>query len=1246
MNGSALRLAITFLPFFLSLQILNAQVYGHCDCVTLGNCPTPINDNGSFTSIIPVNLPGSNDLSECPLEKVCFTITHTWIGDLSVSLTSPAGTSYLLMADLINNYGGCGAEEDNVEVCVVLGNDNPLTNNAEYECNPGPCSSGNGICCLTGDWTVPCGGVEDPITNVLQAPNCDLNDFNVPGHPVNGVWKLTVNDVCNMDVGTLDNFSLSFACDTVMAINGCLANGGFFNLPETNACQGNSVLALDDIQPKSCFSFPPDSLYDYVLLVVRNDTVLSVNGSTDFTGYPTGQYRVYGFSFEKPAAAEVAALTGASFPATQATFLNGNAPFCGDFSSDFLTVNIYQNLDDIDCQMVVVDAGEDVVGRCIGVVNLEGYSSIGASSPCAEFLWQDMNGEVLNVDGGSLVQVSDPGLYVFSFVGSAINCIVSDTVEVFPPILPSAEFSADTLTGCVGSGLWLETEVDGSGSYQYRWRRPGIPGFMLGESTYFANSPGSYIVRVLDNGNGCSVNDTIEVLQKPKFVGGIQFTQATCDEADGAANVLVDTTVTNISYLWNTGDETPAIENVPSGWYSVTVSDDDCQFEESIFVEEELSCKVVIKGHVYNDHINPDCSEDNTTVGVPCIMLHLMPDDVYTYSKPDGTYEFIAYPGDHTVEYIDEDRYELLCPGSESFQLSLSDGGVISEANDFFVRVENGQNLKIDLSSGRARPGRNQSYSLKYINLGTEPADAVITFNYDPLLEDVSLSTSANSFDPVNHKAIWTRSNVPPGVYYWIHFTMNVPPFVTVGTELTGSVKIEPLDIDTYPEDNSLAWSKTVVGSYDPNEKSSHTGENQWGGAITENDTIISYQILFQNTGNDTAFTVVVRDTLDENLDVESIRPGIASHDYILEFEGRNVLVFNFENIMLPDSNVNEPASHGYITFTIKRDKNLMPEVEIKNDVAIYFDYNDPIITNETVHYLPVPPSAAYEFVYLCEGEEYNGENYFENTILIDTVHYEDVDSFFITEITVYPNSENSVNEIICEGSVFEMAGQVFDQPGQYNIPLTSANSCDSTILLSLELGETTETDLYISICKGGEYIFNNEALIDPGSYTANLINSFGCDSIINLTLDIDEAVTVEEDTAVVAGSEVYGVVILSDTTIVQMLMDENGCDYTLVTDVNVLVKTTELNKNIHLKVLPNPNIGQFVLKGEIPVGGQYEIAIYNIFGQLVGEQFSKIYLNKNFEWEVKGDRLAQGVYYLLLLGKENKAMVKFAVIK
>ena len=85
-------------------------------------------------------------------------------------------------------------------------------------------------------------------------------------------------------------------------------------------------------------------------------------------------------------------------------------------------------------------------------------------------------------------------------------------------------------------------------------------------------------------------------------------------------------------------------------------------------------------------------------------------------------------------------------------------------------------------------------------------------------------------------------------------------------------------------------------------------------------------------------------------MNASSIRPGASSHAYTWELRPGNILVFYFNNIMLPDSNVNEATSHGFVKFEIEQAPNNPDGTLIENTAAIYFDFNAPVITNTVFH--------------------------------------------------------------------------------------------------------------------------------------------------------------------------------------------------------------------------------------------------------------------------------------------------------
>ena len=64
---------------------------------------------------------------------------------------------------------------------------------------------------------------------------------------------------------------------------------------------------------------------------------------------------------------------------------------------------------------------------------------------------------------------------------------------------------------------------------------------------------------------------------------------------------------------------------------------------------------------------------------------------------------------------------------------------------------------------------------------------------------------------------------------------------------------------------------------------------------------------------------------------------------------------FIFPNILLPDSNVNEPLSHGYVQYRIKQRAGNQIGDRIDNSASIYFDFNEAIVTNTTQSLIVAP---------------------------------------------------------------------------------------------------------------------------------------------------------------------------------------------------------------------------------------------------------------------------------------------------
>ncbi|MBV6443321.1 MAG: T9SS C-terminal target domain-containing protein [Haliscomenobacteraceae bacterium CHB4] len=113
-------------------------------------------------------------------------------------------------------------------------------------------------------------------------------------------------------------------------------------------------------------------------------------------------------------------------------------------------------------------------------------------------------------------------------------------------------------------------------------------------------------------------------------------------------------------------------------------------------------------------------------------------------------------------------------------------------------------------------------------------------------------------------------------------------------------------------------------------------------------ETDLDFLIQFRNTGTSTVQQVIIRDTLSPALDPTTVYPGAASHAYDFEVYGNGIVQFTLPNVNLaPGSS----ASEGFVKFRVSQKPNLEDcGTVIFNSAAIYFDFNAPVITNETFH--------------------------------------------------------------------------------------------------------------------------------------------------------------------------------------------------------------------------------------------------------------------------------------------------------
>gem|GEM_PF-2085137 len=479
----------------------------------------------------------------------------------------------------------------------------------------------------------------------------------------------------------------------------------------------------------------------------------------------------------------------------------------------------------------------------------------------------------------------------------------------------------------------------GNPPYLYQWEvnSTTIPGASQPELLLCPDyQSGNYSLSVVD-GFGC-INSSNILEIGDLFMATSNFENEICGFSNGLAEIAVTGSDDPIAYLWSPGGETTSsISGLSEGLYSVVITDTSgCVMEKTFNISD--MCGFIL-GNVFYDSNNNNIYDTNEFAFIEGNIIS-SGDSIYEIQLDnEGLFNVYVGQGNFITNFI---------PYLDYYSISPSDHlSIINNTNDtvsFAVTpIPGNPDLQIFINpASAARPGFDASYQLIAKNVGTDTLSGSVRFGIDSRLSFVSSNPNYDSFQ--NDTMNWNFIDFAPleTMIYNVVLHVPEPTNVNIGDILSFSAVIYPVQVDMVPLDNYDELRQTVIGSYDPNDK---WVSDEWFLYETLGD-YLNYRIRFQNTGTDTAFTISVRDTLDSNLDWSTLQMINASHDYTLSIRGSNALEWKFENILLPDSNTNEALSHGYIFYRIKPKNTLFVGDSIANSAAIYFDYNQPVITN------------------------------------------------------------------------------------------------------------------------------------------------------------------------------------------------------------------------------------------------------------------------------------------------------------
>ncbi len=298
--------------------------------------------------------------------------------------------------------------------------------------------------------------------------------------------------------------------------------------------------------------------------------------------------------------------------------------------------------------------------------------------------------------------------------------------------------------------------------------------------------------------------------------------------------------------------------------------------------------------------------------------------------------------GSYTVEVIKPKLRLFKNPSGGSYNVSLNlDSNVV---RDFALAYDTTiKDISIEVSAQlgwRVRRGFTELYKIKISNNSVYTKSGTASISLENIFSDMQSLDQGLVFN--GNSGTITYSNLKSEESIELRFKAKSSVSSTVGAyymlwaELDSTTR--QWDTDSTNDRDTLFVK--MFAACDPNDKSSKPE-----GEIKPGTRHIQYHINFQNVGNDTAYRVVIVDTVDLRVPLQSIVLGSSSHKYKLHTQN-NILIFEFPDIKLVDSGTNEPGSKGYIRFSAMLQPNLPIGAKVDNRAHIYFDYNEAVITN------------------------------------------------------------------------------------------------------------------------------------------------------------------------------------------------------------------------------------------------------------------------------------------------------------
>lgn len=190
------------------------------------------------------------------------------------------------------------------------------------------------------------------------------------------------------------------------------------------------------------------------------------------------------------------------------------------------------------------------------------------------------------------------------------------------------------------------------------------------------------------------------------------------------------------------------------------------------------------------------------------------------------------------------------------------------------------------------------------------------------------------------------------------------------------------------------------------------------------------------------------------------------------------------------------------------------------------------------------PSTTSLQSLSACVQYSWNGQTYTQSgTYSFSTVNSRGCDSVASLQLTINPRDSVVLSRIICAPDSVLMGGQWYRQTGVYTASLINRFGCDSAVTLTLLVNQPSQLILNEVICAPDTFVFLGQSLTNGGTYNATLTNALGCDSFITLNLIVNPFSQTQQIRTVCDSLEWNGRILRSTGTYRFVGANYLGCD-------------------------------------------------------------------------------------------------------